>query len=100
LKIRTAGSDLVAENAWGEFAAEAQKVTTEIDDNYANDFNTSGALAALFTLIRDFNRTAALPRASGTPGAVLGASAFLKVLHEEIGAVLGIGRQDPEKGAC
>lgn len=97
LKVRTAGSDLVAESAWGEFAAAAEKVTTEIDENYANDFNTSGALAALFTLIRDFNRTAALPRASGTPGAVLGASAFLRVLHEEIGSVLGIGRQDPEK---
>jgi len=77
--------------------AECEQVRREIDEQYANDLNTPGALAALFTLIRSLNRTLSEPLAQGTPSAVLGAQEFLKVLEDDIGSVIGIGRLSPEK---
>ncbi|MEO5969526.1 MAG: DALR domain-containing protein, partial [Bdellovibrionia bacterium] len=61
----------------------------------ANDFNTPGALATLFTLIREFNRTLAEPLAQATPSVVLGAGELIKVIEEDIGGILGIGRSNP-----
>jgi cysteinyl-tRNA synthetase len=99
LKARVGLSDMQAETAWGEFAADCEKTRRTIDDAFANDFNTPGALAALFDLIRSLNRTLKMPRANATPAGLLGAQLFLSVLDEEIGAVLGIGRLSPEKFA-
>jgi cysteinyl-tRNA synthetase len=96
-KVARARADLRAEGAWGEFAASCEKARAEIDEHYANDFNTAGALASLFTLIREFNRTLAEPLAAATPSAVLGAQQLIAILEQEIGGVLGIGRLDPEK---
>jgi cysteinyl-tRNA synthetase len=92
-----ARADLRAEAAWGTFAASCESTRTEIDAHYANDFNTPGALGALFTLIREFNRTLAEPLAQATPSAVLGAGELIKVIEEDIGGVLGVGRGAPVK---
>jgi cysteinyl-tRNA synthetase len=92
-----ARADLRAESAWGEFAATCEATRKEIDDHFANDFNTAGALGALFTLIRHFNRTLSEPLAQATPSAVLGAQELIKVMEEDIGGILGVGRQDPGK---
>jgi cysteinyl-tRNA synthetase len=92
-----ARSDLRAESAWGSFVASCEKARTEIDENLANDFNTAGALAALFTLIRDFNRTVNEPLAEATPSAVLGAEELIKVMEQDIGGIFGVGRSEPGK---
>jgi cysteinyl-tRNA synthetase len=89
--------DMRAETAWGSFVASCEAARKEIDESYANDFNTPGALAALFTLIREFNRTLAEPLAQATPAAVLGAGQLIQVMEEDIGGVLGVGRSDPAK---
>ena len=39
-----ARADLRAEGAWGQFLASASRLVSEIDECYANDFNTAGAL--------------------------------------------------------
>jgi cysteinyl-tRNA synthetase len=92
-----ARADLRAENAWGSFAASCEKARQDIDDHFANDFNTAGALASLFTLIREFNRTISEPLAQATPSAALGAGELIKIMEEDIGGVLGVGRSSPEK---
>ena len=92
-----ARADLRAEAAWGSFAASAQKARGEIQDFFANDLNAAGALGVLFTLIREFNRTLGEPLASATPSAVLGATELIKIMEDEIGSVIGIGRLDPAK---
>jgi cysteinyl-tRNA synthetase len=92
-----ARADLRAEGAWGQFVASCEKARQEIEDQYANDLNTAGALGALFTLIREFNRTTAEPLAQATPSSVLGAQELLKIIEDEIGSVLGVGRLDPAK---
>lgn len=94
-KQSRARADLRAEGAWGSFAASCEKARTEIDDHLANDLNTAGALGSLFTLIREFNRTLAEPLAVATPSAVIGATELIRVIEEDIGGVIGIGRRDP-----
>lgn len=89
--------DLRAESAWGEFAASCAAAEREIDAAYANDFNTPEALAALFTVIREFNRTLSVPLAEATPMAILGAQALIQLIEGPIGSVLGIGKLRPEK---
>jgi cysteinyl-tRNA synthetase len=98
LKKQTrARADMRAEAAWGSFVASCEKAREEIDANFANDFNTSGALAAVFTLVREFNRTIAEPLAVATPSAVLGAEQLIRVIEDDLGGILGIGRLDPTK---
>ena len=97
LKQSRARADLRAEAAWGAFAASCEKARAEIDENFANDFNTPGALAALFTIIREFNRTLAEPLAQATPSAVLGAQELIRLMEEDVGGVLGVGRSDSER---
>ena len=97
IKQKKALPDLMAESLWGSFVASCEKTRSEIDDHFANDFNVSGALGALYTLIREFNRTLAQPLSSATPACVLGASELIRVMEEDIGGVLGIGQSDPEK---
>jgi cysteinyl-tRNA synthetase len=94
---KKAAADLRAEGAWGAFVAECEQVRREIDEHYANDLSTPGALGSLFTLIRSFNRTLAEPLAQGTPSAVLGAEELLKIIEDDIGSVIGIGRLAPAK---
>jgi cysteinyl-tRNA synthetase len=95
-KVARARADQRAEAAWGQFMASCEAARKEIDDSYANDFNTPGALAALFTLIREFNRTLAEPLAAATPAAALGARALINVMEEDIGGVIGVGRGEPQ----
>ena len=92
-----ARSDLRAESAWGEFMASAEKTSVDMDEHLANDFNTPGVLGSLFSLIRDFNRTLAEPLARGTPASVLGGRLLVRILEEDVGGVLGIGRLPPDK---
>jgi cysteinyl-tRNA synthetase len=89
--------DMRAESAWGSFIADCEKARKEIDEAFAHDLNTAGALGALFTLIREFNRALGEPMAQATPSAALGAAELIRVIEEDIGSVLGIGRSDPEK---
>ncbi|HTL11961.1 MAG TPA: cysteine--tRNA ligase [Bdellovibrionota bacterium] len=97
LSRKFGGVDPMAESAWGEFAADCAKTAAEIDACYYNDFNTAGALGALFTLIRHFNRLVSDPKKMSTPAAALGAGEFVRVIEDGIGSVIGAGRQDPEK---
>ena len=96
-RIKQALPDLRAENLWGSFVAACEKARTDMDEQFANDFNTPGALGVLFTLIREFNRVAAEPKANQTAGAVLGAGELIRLIEEDFGAVMGVGRADPEK---
>jgi cysteinyl-tRNA synthetase len=98
LKGGRARADLRAEGAWGSFVASCEQARKEIDDCFANDLNTAGALGALFTLIREFNRTMSEPLAAATPSAALGAGELIKIIEEDIGSVIGIGKLDPAKG--
>lgn len=82
-----------AESVWMEFLAETQKTRAEITREMANDFNTPGALATVFTLIRAFNRSLAEPRAEATPSAVLAAQELIRVIEDELGGYLGFGRR-------
>lgn len=86
-----------AEIAWGEFIASSEKAKEEIDEAYANDLNTAGALGALFTLIREFNRMLAVPHATQTPAGILAGQALISIIENDIGSVIGIGRLRPEK---
>ena len=92
-----ARSDLRAEGMWGSFIASCEKSKLEIDEHFSNDFNTPGVLATLFSLIREFNRTLNEPLAQATPSAVLGANELIRILEEDVGGVLGIGRSSPDK---
>jgi cysteinyl-tRNA synthetase len=96
-KVSRARSDLRAEAAWGSFAASCEATRTEIDNHLANDLNTAGALASLFSLIREFNRTLAEPLAQATPSATIGAEQLIRIMEDDIGGVIGIGRLDPQK---
>ncbi len=93
--LRAAVPDLRAEAAWGQFAAQCQDARRAIDDAFAQDLNVPGALGAVFTLIRDFNRTLGEPLAQATPSAILGAGEFIRVLEDSLGGLLGIGRSEP-----
>ncbi len=95
LKLKAALPDPRAEAAWGSFLSSVEKAKTDFLDQMANDFNTPGALAVIFTLIRDWNRTIAEPRATGTPAAVLAAQEFISFLESDVFDVLGIGRANP-----
>lgn len=86
-----------AESVWGGFLADVEKARVEIDEQFANDFNTPGVLAAVFSLVREFNRVLSEPMAQLTPSAVLGAKEFIRILEEDLGGMLGFGRQEPSK---
>jgi cysteinyl-tRNA synthetase len=90
-------SDMRAESAWGEFVVSADHARREIKKSYQDDLNTPGALAALFTLIRQWNRTLMVPHATHTPSALLGAEALIDVVENSIGSVIGIGRLKPSQ---
>lgn len=90
---KTTRADQRAETVWAEFLADSQKTRSEIVREMANDFNTPGALAAVFSLIRAFNRTLAEPRAEATPAAILGSQELIRIIEDELGGFMGIGRR-------
>lgn len=90
--LKAAMPDLRAENLWGSFMGEIEKCRDEIKTQICNDFNTPGVFAALFTLIREWNRVCAEPSAQATPTAIIGATEFLKVIEEDLFSFVGIGR--------
>lgn len=90
---RGAVPDARAESVWAEFLADTEKAREEMVREMANDFNTPGALGAAFTLVRKFNHALAEPRAEATPAAVLGATEFVRVIEDELGGFLGLGRR-------
>ena len=96
LKIRGAVPDLRAESAWAEFVAAASQASQQIDEAYRNDLNMPEALAAVFVLIREWNKVVVSPRADGTPSAVLGAQALIQVLEQDLGSVMGVGRRSAD----
>ncbi|OFZ01518.1 MAG: cysteine--tRNA ligase [Bdellovibrionales bacterium GWB1_52_6] len=79
--------------AWTDFIAACQKAREQIDEAFANDFNSAEALAALYTLIRDFNRTATA--AAGAAGAAQGARELVAIIEKDIGKILGVGLNEP-----
>ncbi len=81
-----------AEQVWGGFMIDCDRARNAILDHYANDLNTPGALAEIFSLCREWNRCAGEPNALNTPTAILAANEFIKVIEEDIGAVIGVGR--------
>jgi cysteinyl-tRNA synthetase len=89
--------DPKAEQVWGGFMIDCDRTRSAILNHYANDLNTSGALSEIFTLIREWNRCAAEPNATNTPTAIIAASEFIKVIEEEIGSVIGVGKFSAEK---
>lgn len=94
---RFGAPDPRAESVWGQFVAECEKAHEGMLSAMANDFNTSECLAAFFTLIRELNRAASEPKARATPGAAVGAAHFVKILEDDLGEFLGVGRLQPEK---
>ncbi|MBS1958694.1 MAG: cysteine--tRNA ligase [Bdellovibrionales bacterium] len=84
--------DLKAEQVWGGFMIDCDRARNAIQDHYANDLNTAGALSEIFTLVREWNRCIKEPNAVNTPTAIIAANEFIKVMEEEIGSVIGIGR--------
>jgi cysteinyl-tRNA synthetase len=85
-------ADMKAEPVWGGFLIDCDRARNAILDHYANDLNTPGALSELFTLIREWNRCLAEPNALNTTSAILAAQELIKVLEEDVGSVIGIGR--------
>ena len=88
--------DARAEAGWGGFMIDCDRTRDAILGHYANDLNTAGALSEMFTLVREWNRTLAGPNAANTPTAIIAANEFIKVLEQDIGAVVGIGRMSSE----
>ena len=85
--------DQRAESVWAEFLADCQKAREEMTKEMANDFNTPGTIGAVFTLIRAYNRALAEPRAAATPAAILGAQELIRVIEDELGGFVGLGRR-------
>ena len=88
--------DPMGEVLWSGFFIDADRARNAIMDHYANDLNTPGALSEIFGLIREWNRILAQGNAKNTPAAILAAREFVRVLEEEIGSVIGIGRMRAE----
>ena len=84
--------DPMAEQVWGGFMIDCDRARNAILDHYANDLNTAGALSEIFTLTREWNRCSAEPNATNTPAAIIAANEFIKVIEEEIGSVIGVGK--------
>ncbi len=96
LDQKIAHADPVAESLWGGFFIDCDRTKNSILDHYANDLNTPGALSELFALIREWNRILSTGNARNTPAAILAAREFIKVLEDEIGSVIGVGRMRAE----
>lgn len=93
MQKKTALPDQRAESIWMEFLAESQNTRSEISEEMANDFNTPGALAAVFSLVRSFNRALGEPRAEATPAVILASGELVRIIEDEIGGFIGVGRR-------
>ncbi len=85
-----------AEQVWGGFMIDCDRARNAILDHYANDLNTPGALSEIFSLSREWNRCSSEPNALNTPTAILAANEFIKVIEEDIGSVIGLGKSSSE----
>lgn len=90
-------ADPKAEQVWGSFLIDCERTRTAIIDHYANDLNTPGAFSEIFTLVREWNRCCSEPNAMNTPAAIIAASEFIRVIEEEIGSVIGVGRLSADR---
>jgi cysteinyl-tRNA synthetase len=97
VQLKITHPDTRAETLWGGFVQECENTRREIYDHMANDFNTPGVLASVFNLVRSFNKVLTEPRASQTPAAIIGSGEFIKILEEELGGFMGLGRQAPRQ---
>lgn len=86
----------VAEPAWGGFLIECDRARKRVREHFCNDLNTPAVIAEVFQLVREWNRTLAVPSADKTPGAVLGAQQLIQILEQDLGAVMGLGRSRSE----
>ncbi len=91
------GSNRQAEEAWGSFAATVQKARDAMDAHAFNDLNTPGIMAEVFGVVREFNRTLAVPLSEATPAVLLGAQALIDLMEKDLGELMGLGRLEPRK---
>jgi cysteinyl-tRNA synthetase len=97
LKARRAVPDLRAESLWGEFVQDCEKARKSFDEAMCNDFNTPEVFAALFQVIREFNRVSSEPLAAATPAAILGAQALIELFEKDLGEITGLGRLEASR---
>jgi cysteinyl-tRNA synthetase len=88
--------DPMAETLWGGFFIDCDRTRNAILDHYANDLNTPGAISEFFGLVREWNRIVAHGNAKNTPAAILAAKELIRILEQEIGSVIGVGRMRSE----
>ncbi len=88
--------DPMAETLWGGFFIDCDRTRNAILDHYANDLNTPGAISEFFGLVREWNRIVAQGNAKNTPTAILAAKELIRILEQEIGSVIGVGRMRSE----
>ena len=88
--------DPMAESLWSGFFIDADRIRNAILDHYANDLNTPGALSEVFGLVREWNRILPQGNARNTPSAILAAGVLIRILEDDIGSVIGIGRMRAE----
>ncbi|OFZ21939.1 MAG: cysteine--tRNA ligase [Bdellovibrionales bacterium GWB1_55_8] len=81
--------------AWAPFLEKCKTAREKIDEAYANDFNTPGALGELFSLIREFNRIRQDEKIRPEGG--FAARELVRIIHDEIGEILGVGLADPDE---
>ncbi|MEK6707088.1 MAG: cysteine--tRNA ligase [Bdellovibrionota bacterium] len=82
-------------NHWVAFSAACDRARASIDEAFANDFNTAEALAVLFTLIREFNKTVSYAAGSNA-AAPEGAAKLISIMEGDIGGVLGVCVSEPK----
>ncbi len=90
------GESTTVSSDWSEFVKLCDQSVIEIEDHFANDMNTPGALSVVFTLVRNFNRMVGEPLLGSPKAASGGARRFLGVLKDTLGPVMGFGLLDPE----
>ncbi|MGK5088615.1 cysteine--tRNA ligase [Bdellovibrionota bacterium FG-2] len=83
---------LVEAPEWAAFRVTCAKTRKDMGDAFAHDFNTPGAMAAVFVLIREFNRICA----TGAQGGNEAARLLTEILEEDLDGVLGVGQRPPE----
>ncbi len=96
-QLKTRFPDTRAESLWASFVMQVDGASKDIAAHFAYDLNTPGALASVFVVIREFNRILSEPKTQGTPAAILASQALIRLIEEDVGSVLGIGRLLPEK---
>ncbi|HLD98945.1 MAG TPA: cysteine--tRNA ligase [Bdellovibrionota bacterium] len=82
---------------WLRFLEGCEQARKTIDDCFANDFNSAGALAALFSLIREFNRIQAQAKQEPVSmSSKKGAGELIRLMEQDIGGILGVALGEPQ----